>query len=175
MKAMLQPKTEEFEQLYEERFTAIYNYVYFRVGNPQTAEDLTADIFVRAYNYWDSYASGKGEREKWLWAITHNAIKTHFKKVMQRPQYDEWSEFLCADVDIEDSFIQKEDVRLLLAHIRRMPEEKQELLSMKYFLRMTNREIAKATGMSESNVGTTLHKLIGKLRKIYREHSDTFS
>ena len=164
MKTGFPTKTEEFERLFREQFTPVYNYVRFRLGNPETAEDLTADIFVRAYQYWESF-SGKNGREAWLRGITRNALNTHFKRTMRRPQSVELLDWISADVDIEGDFIRKEDAKLLLSHIGRLPAEKQDLLAMKYFLRMTNREIAKATGMSESNTGSTLHRIIEGLRK----------
>ncbi|MCL2069101.1 MAG: sigma-70 family RNA polymerase sigma factor, partial [Oscillospiraceae bacterium] len=163
MKTGLPAKAEEFERFFEEQFRPVYNYVRFRLGNPEAAEDLTAEIFLRAYLYWESF-SREGNRGAWLRGITRNTLKTHLKRTMRRPHSVELFDSISADVDIEGDFIRKEDLRLLLSHVARLPDEKQELLAMKYFLRMTNREIAKATGMSESNTGSTLHRIITELR-----------
>ena len=164
MKTGLPAKAGEFELFFAEQFGPVYNYVRFRLGSPEAAEDLVGEIFLRAYLYWESF-SGDSSREAWLRGITRNTLKTHWKRVLRRPQSIGLFDSISEDVDIEGDFIRKEELRLLLSHVSRLSDEKQELLAMKYFLRMTNREIAKATGMSESNTGSTLHRIITELRK----------
>ena len=156
-----------FEDVYREYFKSIYNYIYFRVGNHHDAEDLTADVFVRAYEYLHGFNGEKGGMRAWLGGIARNMVNTFFAKTAGRAKIIELSEFMPANVDIEGEYQRGEDVRLLMSHIRKLPESKRELLAMKYFLGLTNREIAKSTGMSESNVGSTVHRIIGALQKKY--------
>jgi len=164
---ILLPKSKEqvFEEVFNEQFPLIYNYIYFHVGNVTDAEDLTADVFVRAYKYWGSYSPGKGSRGEWLGGITRNIVKTYFKKRACRPQISQLSEFIAADICIEDSYLHKEELLQVFAQMDALPERQRELLSMKYLLRLTNREIAKATGISESNVGVLLHRSIKMIQK----------
>jgi RNA polymerase sigma-70 factor (ECF subfamily) len=46
-----------------------------------------------------------------------------------------------------------------------LPERDRELLALKYGAGLTNRAIAKATGLSESNVGTIAHRAVDAIRK----------
>ena len=164
----MQPHTKDaiFEKLYEERFAWVYNYIYFRVQHAQTAEDLTADVFVRVYQYFDNFTHEKGEIGAWLSGITRNAVNTHLRKALSAPGATELTEFIPAGVDIEREYLHTEDMRQIMEHLQLMPQDKQELIAMKYFLHMNNREIAKATGLSESNVGSTLHRIVEGLRKV---------
>jgi len=166
----MQPQTKDamFEKLYEERFAWVYNYVYFRVRHAQTAEDLTADIFIRAYQYFDNFAHEKGEIGAWLSGITRNAVNTYLRRSLSAPRAAELTEFIPASVDIEREYLHTEDMRRVMEQLQLMQQDKQELIAMKYFLHMNNREIAKATGMSESNVGSTIHRIVGGLRKTLR-------
>ncbi|MCL1976480.1 MAG: sigma-70 family RNA polymerase sigma factor [Firmicutes bacterium] len=155
----------EFEELYKKQFSSVYNYIYFHIGDAMDAEDLTADIFVRAYKYWKSYSNSKGSQGEWLGGIARNTLKTYFKIKACKPQVSQLSEFIAADICIEDCYLHKEELLQVLAQIKALPELQRELLSMKYLLRLTNREIAKTTGMSESNVGVVLHRSIKKIQK----------
>lgn len=159
------PKSEQFEEMFKEHFTRVYNYIYYRIGNAATAEDLTADVFVRAYEYWESYTPVKGDFSDWIGGIARNTVNTHFRKSSAQKQSIGMSDFLRADTDVEAEFLHKETMRRMFSQIEKLPDARQELLAMKYLLRLTNRDIAKLTGMSESNVGTTLHRIIVALQK----------
>ena len=173
----LTPKEKDFEELFKEQFKLVFNYIFYKVRNAMDAEDLTADVFVRAYEYWESYSSGKGSRGEWLGGITRNMVKTYFQKKASKPQIielsecisvdtdTELSESIAADTDIEGDYLRKEDLRQIFAQMDALPEHQQELLSMKYFLRLTNRDIAKIMKMSESNVGVTLHRAVKEIQK----------
>ena len=168
MKAEEFAKREAFEKVYRDYFASIYNYIFFRVGNHTDAEDLTADVFLRAYEYMDSFDNNKGVMRAWLGGIARNRVNTHLRKKMVRPHTVELSvltEPLRADVSIEEEYQQKETTDALLSQIRKLPKQQQEFLTLKYFLGITNRDIAKALDMSESNVGVTLYRINEKLRK----------
>jgi RNA polymerase sigma-70 factor (ECF subfamily) len=64
----------------------------------------------------------------------------------------------------EDAAVFQSDAARLAALLERLPERDRELLSLKYGADMTNRDIAAATGLSESNVGTILHRAVQTLR-----------
>ena len=156
---------ERFEMLYKEHFSRIFNYIYCRIGNPHTAEDLTAETFVRAYEYGGSFNPEKGQAAAWLGKIARNVVNDHFKKVAVRPLMVELSDCLPHDADVEEEFLRREIVCRLLAHIGALPPRQRELLALKYLLCLNNREIAILTGMGESAVGSALFRIIGTLRK----------
>ena len=154
-----------FEEAFEEQFPPVYNYIYYHVGSAAEAEDLTADVFVRAYEYWGSYSPLKGSRGAWLGGIARNTVKTYFQKKARRPQTIEIPESICTNTNIEEDYLHKEKVQQLFKLMDELPEHQREMLCMKYLLCFTNRDIAKITGISESNVGVTLHRTIKELKK----------
>jgi len=156
---------EDFEELFIEQFPLVYNYIYYYLGNATDAEDLTADIFVRAYEYWGSYSHERGSRGAWLGGIARNMVKTYYQKKSKKSQTTELYEFLCADTNIEGDYIFKEKVQQIFAQIDELPLRQKEIITMKYMLNLTNREIAKILNISESNVGVILHRTIKILQK----------
>ena len=162
------PIREGFEEVFKEQFSLIYNYIYYHIGNAMDTEDLTADVFVRAYKYWESYSPGKGSRGAWLGGIAKNMVKTYFKERSKKPQIIGLSELICADSDTEGEYLYKEELHQMFEIINTLPERQREILTMKYLLHLTNRDIAKIMGMSESNVGVTLHRTIKTIQNNYK-------
>ncbi len=65
---------DSFGQLYERYVERIYNYVYYRTGNPHDAEDLTARVFQRAMNHIKNYTDRGVPFSAWLYRIAHNLV-----------------------------------------------------------------------------------------------------
>lgn len=163
---------EEFEILFKQQYSSVYNYIIYHIRNADEAEDLTADVFFRAYKYWGSYSSFKGNRGAWVGGIARNVLKTYYKKHANKPQIVEISEFINSNINIEEDFMKKEAIVEVLQHINTLSEYQQELLTMKYLLHFTNQEIAKTLGISVNNIGVTLHRTINKLKKQLSESNN---
>jgi len=159
------PIKEDFEQVFKEQFPPVYNYIYYHIHNAADAEDLTADVFVRAYKYWGSYSPEKGSRGAWLGGIARNTVKVYFQKNASRPQTVELSELMSTGAEIEGDYVRKEQLRQIFTQINALPEHKREIVTMKYMLCLTNRDIARIMDMSESNVGVTLHRTMKQIQK----------
>ena len=61
-----------FGEIYERYLDKIYNYIYYRTGNQQDAEDLTAKVFYRAMSHIDNYIDKGVPFQAWLYRIAHN-------------------------------------------------------------------------------------------------------
>src|SRR3990172_5462427 len=62
---------DAFGELYERYVTKIYNYIYYRTGNPHDAEDLTARVFFRAMAHIKNYTERGVPFQAWLYRIAH--------------------------------------------------------------------------------------------------------
>src|SRR5262245_40612431 len=68
-----------FGLLYDRYFDTVFRFVYFRVGNRQLAEDLTADTFLRALKRIGSFTWQGRDLGAWLVTIARNLVADHFK------------------------------------------------------------------------------------------------
>ena len=66
--------TEAFTFLYERFVNRIYNYIYYRTGNPHEAEDLTSRVFYRALDHISRYNNRGFPFSAWLYRIAHNLV-----------------------------------------------------------------------------------------------------
>ncbi|MDR0295530.1 MAG: sigma-70 family RNA polymerase sigma factor [Prevotellaceae bacterium] len=164
IKTVVQPIKDDFEEVFKEQFPIVYGYIYYHINNTNDAEDLTADVFTRAFRYWYSYSPERGSRGEWIGGIARNTVKTYAQKKVYSFQTIELSEFIPANTDVEAVCLRNDDIRRVFAQIATLPEWQRKLLIMKFFWNCSNKDIAKVMSMSASNVGVTLHRIIKKLQ-----------
>jgi len=70
---------EAFGQLYDAYMERIYRFVYFRVEDEQTAEDITSQVFLKAWSNLDRFSFNRTPYLAWLYTIAHNAVIDHYR------------------------------------------------------------------------------------------------
>src|ERR671915_2013247 len=73
-----------FERVYDQHVVAIYRFIYARVGNRPDAEDLTAQVFVRAVEQLDTTRQ-PGQIAAWLYRVAQNAIADYWRAFYRLP------------------------------------------------------------------------------------------
>ncbi len=74
----------EFQTLYQEKFGSIYHYVYSKVGNREEAEDLTAEVFLKAARNIN-YESNSYSIRKWLFLVARSTIADYWRRHFREP------------------------------------------------------------------------------------------
>lgn len=159
----LPARESDWGALYAAHLPRIYNYFRYRVGDGPDAEDLTAITFEKAWRHRVRFRRDLGAFTTWLYAIARNVAVDHWRRRRETAPLED-AEPLDAGLTPEDAAVRRSDFDRLEALLVLLPERERELLSLKYGAEMTNRAIAKLTGLSESNVGTILHRTIRQLR-----------
>jgi len=163
-------KEADWDALYTEQLPRIYNFFRYRVGPGVTAEDLTSTTFEKAWRARHRYRRDLGAFTTWLFTIARNVATDHFRQ--QRHHLPlEAAHDIAAPGTAADSAERHSDAAHLGHLLERLPQRERELLSLKYGAGLTNRAIARLTGLSESNVGTLLHRTIGELRAEWNTES----
>jgi RNA polymerase sigma-70 factor (ECF subfamily) len=155
----------DWATVYAENLPRVYNYCRFRTGDAVLAEDLTAQTFERAWRSREQYRSDLGAFSTWLLAIARNVTAAHFRhqrRGRELPLAEE--EALGDDQPFDELIERRDDLGRLRVLLERLPAHQRELVELKYGAGLTNRAIAQLTGLSESNVGTTLHRVVRQLR-----------
>jgi RNA polymerase sigma-70 factor (ECF subfamily) len=167
---------DAFGQLYERYVDKIYNYMYYRTGNHHDAEDLTAKTFYQALKHLHRYVDRGFPFSAWLYRIAHN-LMANWHRDHSRRQVIPLDEIALATQrsDPEDSIELQDEQRLMLRLIRRMPDDRQQLLILKFVQLMSNREIAQIMGRSEGAIKSLYHRTLLALRDMWatEKASDT--
>ncbi len=154
----------DWDRVYSAELSRVLNYFRYRVLNPATAEDLTATTFEKAWRARSRYRSDRAAVGTWLLAIARNVAADHFRGLRREVPLDEVSD-LPGGEDLDESLERQRERRRLACLLSALPTRERELLALKYGAGETNRAIARLTGLSESNVGTILHRTITALRR----------
>jgi RNA polymerase sigma-70 factor, ECF subfamily len=159
---------ESFESLYERTFPKVYAYVASLLRDRSAAEDVTAQAFERAYRKRRSYRRSRGSVEAWLFGIARNAALDELRRRRRRASLETEPEDTGLRPPEEDAelALRRETVRAALAGLSG-PER--DLVALKFAGGLSNAEIARVLGLSESNVGTRLHRTLTKLREACHE------
>ena len=162
--ATAKPEADSFEALYERTFARVYAYVASLLRDRSAAEDVTAQAFERAYRKRHGYRSSRGSAEAWLFGIARNAAVDELRRRKRRATLEGDVEDVGAPSldDHAETALRREVVRAALAGLDG-PER--DLVALKFQGGLSNAEIATALGISESNVGTKLHRAVTKLRE----------
>ena len=157
----------DWRAVFDAELPRILNYFRYRVDDEMLAEDLAAATFERAWRARERYRRDRAAFSTWLFTIAQRIAIDHFRRNKHR-----------GDVDVEaldehgdpapapDEQAERDDsAERLRALIARLPARERELVALKYGAGLTNREIAKLTALSESNVGTLLSRIVSRLRE----------
>jgi RNA polymerase sigma factor (sigma-70 family) len=156
-------KEIDWESAYKEYLPRVYNFFRFRVGDGTLAEDLTSTTFERAWRGRLRFQRDLGAFSTWLFTIARNVAVDYFRRNEQELPLDAIRE-QANSVSLEENVQRNHDFAQLNSLLSQLPVREQELVAFKYGAGLNNREIARLTRLSESNVGIILYRTVEKLR-----------
>ncbi|MCK6580123.1 MAG: sigma-70 family RNA polymerase sigma factor [Anaerolineae bacterium] len=158
---------EAFGVLYERYLNKIYNYVYYRTGNHHDAEDVTARVFFRAMSHIEQYTERGVPFQAWLYRIAHNLV-ANWHRDRGRRKVIPLDEYIAASLrtDAPDKKAEEdEELDALRAAMHALPEERQQLLVLKFVERLSNAEIGEIMDRTEGAVKSLYHRTLLALRE----------
>ena len=152
-----------FERVYDQHVVGIYRFVYARVGNRPDAEDLTAQVFVRAVEQLDT-SREPGQIAAWLYRVAQNAIADHWRAFYRLPIVDAervapgWE-----PVDVgEQPAGDDRAARRVDAVLRGLPDRYRRVLELRFLQRLSLAETAEAMGITNGNAKVLQYRALRK-------------
>jgi RNA polymerase sigma factor (sigma-70 family) len=168
--------TTAFSQLYDCYFSRIYNYVSYKVGNKQEAEDYTAQIFERVLTKYHTFEAKKGSFDNWIFSIAHNMLANHWRSLRRHPktsleETQEKLEIFPADDYFapSESFLRREELERLTLYLKRLNRREHDLIALRFGAGLSQHKIGTVLGMQEANVAVALGRVIKKLRHWFEQ------
>lgn len=153
----------DWDVVYAEHMPRVYNFFRYRVGEGALAEDLTATTWEKAWVARERYRRDLGAFSTWLFTIAQHVAIDYFRK--RRDDLPlEHARSRHAHGSPEETVERQSDFARLAVLLAALSDRERELVALKYGASLTNREIAKLSGLTESNVGSILHRVTVKLR-----------
>jgi RNA polymerase sigma-70 factor (ECF subfamily) len=134
-----------FEDLYRDYLGRIYAYVRSQVTTAADAEDITAQVFMNAYQAYARFEARNTTPAAWLFRIARNATLDHFRAHGRRERLRRTIEHQPqAEEDPASEAEERIRYRALLAHVARLPERQRDAISLRH------------SGLSFEEVGTLM-------------------
>ena len=153
---------EAFGELYNIYLDRIYRYVFYQVRDKMTAEDITEEVFIKA---WKALASCKGKERtfsSWLYRIAHNQlIDSLRKRRSELPLQPEMTGVLFDRNQAEGALEQQEQ----LAALEHLPRNQKQVIILKFIEGLDNREISRIMSKSEGAIRVLQTRALTALRQ----------
>lgn len=160
---VLQGDKKAYAMLIERYQHFVFTLVIRMTGNHEDAEEITQDVFVKAYNSLAGY-SGGSKFSTWLYTIARNTTLSHMRKRKIIATSDE--ELKITDRSTEQALDRKNNKALINAAIKQLEPSEAQILTLFYLHEQTIDEIAQILDITKSNIKVKLHRGRKKLKEI---------
>jgi RNA polymerase sigma-70 factor (ECF subfamily) len=165
----LVPARPPFEDLYREYLGRIYAYVRAQVGAAADAEDITAQVFMNAYQAYARFEARNTTPAAWLFRIARNATLDHFRAGGRRERLRRTIEHQpLAEEDPAGQAEERIQYRALLAHVAQLPERQRDAISLRHS-GLSFEEVGGLLGCSEDAAKMLYHRAVKALKEAVRK------
>lgn len=164
---------EAFAQLYDIYARRIYSFVFFKVANHEEAEDITSEVFLKAWRYINEKKSIESFSGL-LYKLARNSVidlyrsKTSHKEVFSID--DEAGENTQGKeswvIGFEEKIGEKIEVQKIIKALKNLKQEYREIVTLRYVDELEVSEIAEITGKGHVSIRVTLHRALHKLKEL---------
>lgn len=160
---------EAFDQIYEIYFVPVFRYLYARTKNKECAQDLSQEVFFKAFRKISLFKVSKAHPLSFFFTIARNTLIDYYRKKKDILIDDEnlvFGNIADKNQEMAKKQLFSNDDRLVYGLIDQLPPSYQEVIRLKYIEDLTNNEIASRLGKSGDNVRQIHCRALKKLRKI---------
>ena len=160
---------EAFGEIYSIYLDRIYRYIFYQVKDEMTAQDITQEVFVKA---WKAISSLRGEGktlQSWLYRIARNHLIDYLRNTKKNTSLDRENLPEISDPNPEvETELERRELREMITCL---PENQKQVIILKFLEGLNNQEIAKVMGKREGAIRVLQMRALANLRqKLNREN-----
>ncbi|MEA3312895.1 MAG: RNA polymerase sigma factor [Caldisericota bacterium] len=144
----------EFEEIVDKYYKDVYRFIFMMVKNRDDAEDITQDTFLRVKRYLWTFR-GRSSILTWIYRIATNEVKKFFKKANKINHF-------CKTLNVSE----ENSCDTLSSAMKKLDYGAYEILFLKYFKNMSEKEIAFIVNVPEGTVKSRLFNARKKLKEV---------
>lgn len=168
LRLLTEPDRQEVESLFRRYGKGVGSYVLTRTRNRELAESITASVFLIVVRRFDQC---QGNRVAWLWSIVRTELARHFRD--QKPHGPLGADIQDPGAGPTSRIEETEMSGRVRAALEQLGEPSHSLIYLKFFLDMSNSDIAEVLEMTAANVGVTCHRAVNRMRELMNQEQPT--
>jgi len=155
--------TDAFGELYIIFVEKIYRYIFYHVKSKTTAEDITGEVFLKAWRAIGSCRGKENTFSSWLYRIAHNQLIDEIRKRQRQPSLEiETVETISDKTAGVEGYLEQQE---LLGVIDHLTSNQRQVIILKFIEGLDNREIANIMGKSEGAIRVLQMRALATLKK----------
>jgi RNA polymerase sigma factor (sigma-70 family) len=161
-------RPDAFVEVARRHEVAIHGYLARRAGR-QTADDLLAEVWLRAFAARGSFDVGYANARPWLYGIARNVLREHWRTgrsdepaALEEKRVDPWD-------GVDARLDSAERARAVISAVRELPAAEREVLLLVAWEQLTPAEAARVLGVAQGTVRSRLHRARATLRRVLSE------
>jgi RNA polymerase sigma-70 factor (ECF subfamily) len=157
-----------FAEIYEEHQPAVYRYVYYRVGETSTAEDLTSAVFTRVVEKIDGYRYEGRPLLAWLYTIARNLVIDYHRRIEGSRVVPLDEQLMDDSSNVERAVEQRLTQSRLTSALGELTEEQRQVIILRFIEGMTCVEVGRMLDKSTGAVKALQHRGLAALARILK-------
>ncbi len=161
---------QAFAELYRAYVDNIYRYIYFRVNAVPVAEDLTADVFMKALEGLPGYQDRATPFLGWLYRIAHARLIDYYRRSRHAGQHEDIDSIeLGAEHDLDGPLVSEHQSEHMRTALRTLTPEQQQVVILRFVEGRSIEETAELLGKTEGAIKTMQHRALQALGRALQE------
>ena len=152
---------EEFTEIYLKYSDKIFRFLYWHLKDVPRAEDLTSEVFFKAFKKWKGFK--EGYPQAWLFRIARNLLIDFYRA--KKTSSLELAEEISVDQDLVENLEKDEAAQSLQQALVKLPENLREVVILRFFEDLSAAEVGAILGISEGNVRILQFRGLKKLKE----------
>ena len=151
----------------------LVGYTTNLVGDLESARDIVQETFIKLYEQEPGRITATGLKA-WLYTVCRNRALDSLRRRKHQVSLDDdtLSHAVSPDASPDEQLSRAEESANVLRFIKRLPQNQQEVVKLKFMSDLSYKEISTITGLSSSNVGFLIHTALGRLRQMMGTDTD---
>ena len=161
--------SEAFAQLYDAYVDRIYRYIYFRVSDDAATEDLTSQVFLKAWENLDRYQVGSSPYIAWLYTTARNLVIDYYRTKKESISLDQVGPLASEDQTPDEATDIRFDLQAMRDALQFLTDDQQQVLILRFIAGLPNSNIARIMNKREGAIRALQMRALQTLSKYMEE------
>ncbi len=163
----LRGNKQAFGDFYEQLLPEIYRYIFYRVNDQQTAEDLTETVFLKAWESLQGNRRVPNNPRAWIYRIAHNQTVDYYRTRKQHTSLDAAQNLPAGQGETPEIHqAAQEQYDLVHSLLNQLDPQLRQVLICRFLLGMSHKETAQTLSLTPGHVRVLQHRALKQLRAI---------